>query len=283
MRHDMFKVIVERPRIGGYGETKGRRKEHNKRDALRVYQDEELYDEPSSWEKIRPVGRGADRKAFNENLEPLWRYLQTQVGRCWDDVYSDIRENLSPRNTVQMHVVQHLKWQVRENVYLGEDGRVCERPRYARYGMPDPCLEDPTPYKYGFYVHPVTREFCVSPTKSKRTKKEPPTKFQVSELSQFRMINGEWYAVDFEKIPRGMGTKTSNIYPGKLYDPVLFELILNYENVKDFLFPEGLPNYKREQEYGFVNIRPVVCRPIGKREFRKLQKFMEGQLAEVIL
>ena len=283
MRHDMFKVIVERPRVGGYDETKGRRKEHNKRNSFRAYENEEVYDEPSCWEKIRPVGRGADRKAFNENLEPLWRYLQTQVGRCWDDVYSDIRENLSPRNTVQMHVVQHLKWQVRMNTYLGEDGRVYERPKYARYGMPDPCLEDPTPYKSGFYVHPVTREFCVSPTKARKTKKPEPTKFQVSPLVQFRLINEEWCVVEFEKIPKSMGTKSKYPYAGRTYGLGMFEPPLDFEKVKDFLHPEGLPNYKREQEYGFTNVRPVFYRSIGKRELTTLKKLMEGQQAEVIL
>lgn len=283
MRHDMFKVIVERPRIGGYGETKGRRKEHNKRNSFRAYENEDVYDEPSCWEKIRPVGRGADRKAFNENLEPLWRYLQTQVGRCWDDVYSDIRENLSPRNTVQMHVVQHLKWQVRMNCYLGEDGRVYERPKYARYGMPDPCLEDPTPYKYGFYVHPVTREFCVSPTKARKTKKPEPTKFQVSPLVQFRLIDGEWCVVEFEKIPKSLGTRDKYPYAGRAYGLGMFEPALNFEKVKDFLHPEGLPNYKREQEYGFANVRPVFCRSIGKRELTTLKKLMEGKQAEASL
>lgn len=56
-----------------------------------------------------------------------------------------------------------------------------------------------------------------------------------------------------------------------------------FEKVKDFLYPEGLPNYKREQEYGFANVRPVFCRSIGKRELTTLKKLMEGKQAEASL
>lgn len=272
----MFKVIVERPRVGGYGEPKGRRKEHNKRNSFRAYENEEVYDEPSCWEKIRPVGRGADRKAFNENLEPLWRYLQTQVGRCWDDVYSDIRENLSPRNTVQMHVVQHLKWKVRENTYLGKDGRVYEHAEYAGRGAAPRCLEEPSRYKHEFYVHPVTREFCATPTKTNRQPDHGPVKFQVDLLVQYRLINGGWYVVDFEKIPKGLGVKNKYYTSGKLYQADLFNDPTDYRTVGDFLFPSGLENHQREQEYGYANIRAVSWRPLGKREIKKLQTLLKN-------
>lgn len=304
----MSKVIVERPRHGVYGKQKGRNKEKTRssiKTAINNYMNppkdleyQDLFfccdnctglvdslgwmepmphsevEVPSNKETMRPKGRGADRKEFNENLEPLWRYLQSQVGRCWDDVYSDIRRNLSPRSTVQMHVVQHLNWQVKKSTYLGEDGRVYEHSKYNRGGMPDPCLEEPTIYKYGFYIHPVTRELCVSPTKTKRAKKLQPTKFQISLLVQWCLINGEWMVVEFEKIPRTEGKKGGYPYRGKVYMGGLFPEYLDYKDVGDILHPKGLENYAREAAYGFINIRAVRKRSLGKREIKKLQTLL---------
>jgi hypothetical protein len=50
----------------------------------------------------------ASTKGLNENLAPLRRFLVSRVGRSWDTVYSEIRTRLSPRNTIDMHVWQHL-------------------------------------------------------------------------------------------------------------------------------------------------------------------------------
>ncbi|HKS64412.1 MAG TPA: hypothetical protein VJT13_22105 [Xanthobacteraceae bacterium] len=47
-------------------------------------------------------------KSLNENLAPLRRYLESQVNRPWDKVWSDICENLSTASTVQQHVRDHI-------------------------------------------------------------------------------------------------------------------------------------------------------------------------------
>jgi hypothetical protein len=48
-------------------------------------------------------------KVLNENLAPLRRYLEAQVGRPWDKIYSEIAANLCVSNTVQQHVRDHIK------------------------------------------------------------------------------------------------------------------------------------------------------------------------------
>ncbi|HXR89832.1 MAG TPA: hypothetical protein VN750_06060, partial [Steroidobacteraceae bacterium] len=45
---------------------------------------------------------------LNENLQPLRRYLQAQIGRPWDKVYSEICARIDRRNTVQQHIHQHI-------------------------------------------------------------------------------------------------------------------------------------------------------------------------------
>ena len=45
---------------------------------------------------------------LNENLAPLRRFLERQVGRPWGKVYAEIAERLKPTSTVQQHVRDHL-------------------------------------------------------------------------------------------------------------------------------------------------------------------------------
>lgn len=95
MRDDMARVIVERPRIPAYKTRKGRRRN--------------LEDLPSFEGMRRAAELRGDRKEFNENLKPLRRYLEKQVGRPWDKVYSEIAAHLRVDSTVQQHVRDHLK------------------------------------------------------------------------------------------------------------------------------------------------------------------------------
>jgi hypothetical protein len=94
MRADMSRVIVERARRGGI-DRRGR---------------------PVSLEDL-PQREGMCRRHFvagapkelNENLAPLRRYLERQVGRPWDKVYAEIAAHLRADNTVQQHVRDHLR------------------------------------------------------------------------------------------------------------------------------------------------------------------------------
>jgi hypothetical protein len=94
MRKDMARVIVERPRIKPFNCRKGRQKSRD--------------DLPSHEGMRRAHAQRGDRKELNENLAPLRRYLEKQVGRPWDKVYSEIAECLRVDSTVQQHVRDHL-------------------------------------------------------------------------------------------------------------------------------------------------------------------------------
>src|SRR3954453_4098593 len=95
MRDDMARVIVERPRIPDHKARKGR-----------AGSLEEL---PSYQGMRRPHLLHWGGKTLNENLQPLRRYLERQVGRPWDKVYAEIAANLRVDNTVQQHVRDHLR------------------------------------------------------------------------------------------------------------------------------------------------------------------------------
>lgn len=303
MRQDMSKVIVERPRRGGSSKynKRGRRKEilrnsiatevnHYFNPPEQKYEDifyccaectgepwllplgAHEFEVPSNLEGMRPRGRGTDRKEFNENLMPLWRYLRSQVGRHWDDVYSDIREPLSTKNTIHMHVVQHLKWQVIENTYLEDNGSIYAERSYGR----TECMDAPTNYKFQFYVHPVTGELCESPLKGKKLKKGTPTKLQPSTMTQFRFMDGGWYVITLEQIPKKLGTPKAYGISDRLFGGWT-PFPLNYEKVGDILFPDGLSTWKREQEYGYANLYAVSKREIGKRELKVLRHMLKTE------
>ena len=120
VREDMPHLIVERPRSGG---DRGR----NRR--------------AKSWmdlPKQQGMGHGhvlAGRyKVLNDNLAPLRRYLERQVGRPWNKVYSEICRNLRADNAVQQHVRQHLAdfVAIKPRRIIGSYGTGAEKQRYSR-------------------------------------------------------------------------------------------------------------------------------------------------------
>src|SRR5690606_5409802 len=82
-------------------------------------------------------------KSFNERLEPLRRFLRSNLGRPWSKVDSEIRACLDGRGVLGRHLLDHLEWEVSTQCFL--DGkRVMTLGR--RGGRPAPVS--------GFYVHP---------------------------------------------------------------------------------------------------------------------------------
>ncbi len=93
----------------------------------------------------RGVREKGGSKRLNENLSPLRRYLEKQVGRPWNKVYSEISAVLRADSTVQKHVRDHL-WDfvklhpqtVHLSVYPREGGRIREETAW-----PQPLYVDP--------------------------------------------------------------------------------------------------------------------------------------------
>ena len=139
MRADMHKVIVERPRRGSRGPSRGAPWEKNAR----------LEDLPSKEGIRRRHDAWYGRKELNENLAPLERYLRKQVGRPWNAVYRDISAGLRVTSAVQLHVRQHLWDYVERHVTIGPDRRILRKPgRWLRW----PDALDPG----DLYIHPET-------------------------------------------------------------------------------------------------------------------------------
>lgn len=114
MRDDYDKIICERPRLYASKTYK-----HVRRST--VAKDDEYSNLSNKESMRRPYGY--ERKQFNDYLNPLYRWLDKQVGRPWDKVQSDLHQMLDSRKTTDQHVWDHVKREVQERV-IKEDGKV---------------------------------------------------------------------------------------------------------------------------------------------------------------
>jgi hypothetical protein len=196
MRKDMSKVIVERPRVGRAvaGLRPGR---------TRALVDDD--GEPIKAKGARePKGREQKTKHFNETLNPLKRYLASNIGRPWDKVYSEISEHLKPTSTVQQHVRDHLQDFVAIKTRM-KAGKVIVTPRFGG----ERALED---HHSLDYVHPRTGllrknehyQRWGAKWRAGRLKAEAELAERmrvVDEKTQLHLFDGAWWEVKLAKIP----------------------------------------------------------------------------------
>ncbi|SDE11750.1 hypothetical protein SAMN05428966_10734 [Massilia sp. PDC64] len=194
MREDMFKVIVERPRlVNSDGYSRDGRKFRN--------------DENAPGRLGMKRGYVQWPKGLNENLAPLKRYLEQQVDRPWDRVYSDIRATIDARSTVKQHILQHIRDFVAIDTHWVE-GKVVIRNR-TWWQSKEVALEEAD---VGLFVHPRTgillrnRHF-VSWDRRKRHMREQAQaqeyldRRDIDENRQLRRIDGIWYEVTLSQLP----------------------------------------------------------------------------------
>jgi hypothetical protein len=185
MREDMSRVIVERPRCGGHGARKGR--------------NVPLDDLPSHQGMRRRWREAGDCKMLNENLNPLRRYLERQVGRPWNKIYSEIAARLRADSTVQQHVRDHLRDFVAIHPQrrsgtahvLGGGKKLCDRLWYQPlYVDPDDGI--------------LKRTDRLPEAKAARRVREQPTKRDRIALApdcELRLVAGIWYEVRLAPLP----------------------------------------------------------------------------------
>lgn len=113
MRKDMSKKLVDTRRLGNGRNSKNMRY-RRERLILEEYEDEEgniitdIADSVIHSHKTGIRDQSWSRKEFGENLNPLWRYLQSQLNNDWDEIYSDICEHMDRRSAVGGHIFEHL-------------------------------------------------------------------------------------------------------------------------------------------------------------------------------
>jgi hypothetical protein len=190
MRPDMAKVIVERPRIGSRmrGKSKGYR-----RSLQRL------------WHEGLPAREGIKRrhqghtKWLNEHLGPLRRYLDSQVGRPWNKVFSEICAHIDRSSAVQDHVRDHVADYVVTHV-IEIDGVPCFG-EGRLYGQPLRA------WGSDWYVCPRSGILKGNKPRKRSSNRghnpqEAPRFVGVSDSLQCRLIDGAWHVVSLRALPR---------------------------------------------------------------------------------
>ena len=188
MREDMPKVVVERER---HGSTRKSRKWGQR---LAFIADVDYDDQPKFVSSARRRQYGYNHKWFSDVLGPLRRFLYCNVGRPWDKVFSELRQGLDVRKVTGRHIFDHLESMVETNCWIGED-----RGTYTfRWGREHEVE--------GFYVNPKTGLLCFTERPSSRQRrkaqllKEEIDEVQIDESHSFKLIDKQWYFVNYEII-----------------------------------------------------------------------------------
>ena len=254
MRKDMSKVIVERPRAGRAWAD------------LRPGRTRALVDDDGEpIRAVKPAREGKRRtvktKALNETLNPLKRYLASNVDRPWNKVYSEISEHLKPTSTVQQHVRDHLDDFVATKTRM-KAGQVMVTPRF---GGERPLNEDYSPY----YVHPRTgllrkNQHYASWNARQRARRaaaeaELAARMRiVDESTQLHMFDGGWWEVKLAKVKR------------RRYKNAQGRLAAVDAPHVDVVHRAKLSELPGEKLYAVEGVYAVDKRPLSKVEMKRL-------------
>ena len=119
-----------------------------------------MYEHASQRESMKFM-HGGGSKYFNDNLEPLVRYLESNTRRSWNKVYSELCHRLDKTTVSGVHVFNHIFDFVSEHVWI-ENKEVYEL-KFGRKAL----VISRGKWK-SFYVHPQTGLLLMAPGRSKK-------------------------------------------------------------------------------------------------------------------
>lgn len=196
MRKDFQKLLCECYKEGRGGAMTSKHMRAKVRNS-RVDEDGAYYSSKLPLNKMR----GWDRKGFGENLAPLKRFINKQLGRPWDKVYSEICQFNKKTGAVGIHIFQHLYQYITVKTRKEEDGRVFDAEyTYRHYDgelrfgdlYVDPNDNIIKKYKRNKFV-PYHRRYKPDPTKDRRVK--------IHDYLTLAFVDGIWYRYDYEDLP----------------------------------------------------------------------------------
>jgi hypothetical protein len=261
MRDDMYELIIERPRWGSRFLKYPRR-------AKRIDPKVTSARDPDALASNAGMKRGAKvarlYKNLNENLAPLRRYLESQVNRPWDKVWSDISANLESGNTVQQHVRDHVQDFVAYRTFV-RNGQVYTS---SHYGTPCPLTET----WQRLYVDPRTgilrrnKHYRAWARKRQDERKaanaERATRMrEISPDTQLHKFEDRgWWKVTLAPIPITR-TRTSNGYRGygEFHEPVI-----------DVVLSAKFSDLPPDELYGRYDVYAVAKRQLSRKEIDAL-------------
>ncbi|AMP12357.1 hypothetical protein CPter291_0061 [Collimonas pratensis] len=267
MREDMFKVIVERPRCTHSNIYKG--------DGRKFRNSE---DRPA---RIGMKDGYGHRKYLNENLAPLKRFLEQQVNRPWDKVYSEIRTVIDARSTVKQHILLHLdNFVAIETRWEGskKDGRVL-----VRYTSWSGRYVELAESLSAMYVHPLTgillhnrfhASFKARRKNRRRAHEQEKSKIRriISDHVQLHLVSQVWYEVTLGALPPARVvlqdvdgvSRRSNVCDQR-WDVLRKAWVAHERNAR------AAPAGSSQDYYGCGSLYAVKKRQLSSREIRDLR------------
>ncbi|MGI4814082.1 MAG: hypothetical protein ACRYGG_12230 [Janthinobacterium lividum] len=133
------------------------------------------------------------RQTSYPNYSIVERVLKSQVGRPWNDVYSELCQINSKNDSAADDFKKVVNRIVETNIMI-KDGDPWGS--YARWG-----------FRVGYdglYVHPETGILCYAERKPHVPKKKPITKITNEDGSYFELLEDKWYHTTYEKLEKPM-------------------------------------------------------------------------------
>ncbi len=186
MRNDFPSVIVERARYG-------RSRLHPKAAPFNPRLDDDGVVDDSGVANHQSMNAPwrHNRKEKRIHLAPLRRYLRAQVGRLWNDVFSDVCHTFQGAVTNGERLSNYIDWDVELNIRVREsDGELITERGYTVGGNT-------------LFVHPETGILTLSPTSTRRRWKNKPRYEMVVIDNEHKLVNidGLWFVVSLATIP----------------------------------------------------------------------------------
>ena len=207
MRNDMAKIVSE-PAKRGVGYYRTLNNEYRKAKTFKLDEDFEVNDEfcgnvlPMRSKRISWEG-----KEHNYAYRTINRYIRSQVGKLWDDVYSEICKNLRTKAAKALDIKDLFVDHVEQKTWVEDDGKVY----YRAWGGHMWCAEEEC---NTLYVDPRTGILCISNGDSYRTKRKNCEEERneeafawrkiISEKFHFHKIDGNWFRVILGEITPAM-------------------------------------------------------------------------------
>jgi hypothetical protein len=142
----------------------------------------------------KPIHRSELRHSYRyrcQSRATVWRYLEAQVGKSWDEIYSQIR-HAKGSGLLEKEFLDEVKRLVEQHVVL-IDGEP-----YDSTGLEITASCSPV------WVHPLTNILMASPNVPLTRRSEPEKRFCqvfIDQTHRLVMLNDSWFEVTYAPLP----------------------------------------------------------------------------------
>lgn len=256
MRQDMAERFSE-------GKNQHKRKFPRRQKAVARLDEDGVPQPITSMGKVhRAAGDWHYDNGYGSDYAIMRRFLRSNLGRPWDEVYSEICEQADARSHDGHRLRECVDHIIEKNCTFDENGFLINEKghRLSKW------------YRWEFYVHPETKNLEYIERRRKFVQPEIKTVYEM-DGDHYHQHEGIWYKVEMKPIPK-YRERWGAVYSATIIDA--FETHLPPKQPKDmrFYYWNWMDRYKEKYGYGPDN-KPWYCaskKSANKRDIRKLKK-----------